>query len=70
MLPVFSVARAGNITEDKANELFSSLKTVYSLDTASLYVGIILAVLGAFGAGFGIKKLSETKSNREIQIEE
>jgi hypothetical protein len=61
MWPVFSVNRAGNLTEETANKYLSELYTAFKIKTAMLIVGIIVFVLGVLGVGFGAFKLRKLK---------
>ena len=66
MLPVFAIYRSGNLTEEKANELFGPLTTALNVKTAFFYVGIVLTVVGLGVVIFGVLRLRRaTKSNVE-----
>lgn len=45
LLPIFSISRGGNLTEDKFHELYDPLVTAFSVKSAIVYVGIALAVV-------------------------
>jgi hypothetical protein len=45
MLPIFSISRGGNLTEDKFHELYDPLVTAFRAKSAIVYVGIALAVV-------------------------
>jgi hypothetical protein len=74
MLPVFSVNRAGNLTEETANKYLSSLYTAFKVKTALLIVGIVVAVAGVIMFGFGVYRLkklkAEAKSDKVSLIDE
>ncbi len=45
LLPIFSISRGGNLTEDKFHELYDPLMTAFTVKGAVVYVGIALAVI-------------------------
>jgi hypothetical protein len=45
MLPIFSISRSGNLTEDKFHDLYDPLVAAFTFKSASLYVGIALSVV-------------------------
>ena len=56
-LPVFSIYRAGNLTEEQANNLFGEMKVAFVFQGVMFYVGIFVAIGGAIGSGVGFHKL-------------
>lgn len=64
MLPVFTVNRAGNMTEETANKYLGPLVTALKVKAAVFVIGIISAVLGTLTMGFGVYKV--TKLNKEL----
>lgn len=52
-LPIFAVYRSGNLTADTAHKLFGTLKSALNAKTALFYIGIVLSLVGAAGAGYG-----------------
>lgn len=56
MLPVFAIFRSGNLTQHKADELFKPLVTALSVKTTLFYIGIVFALVGAVGFGYGLTK--------------
>jgi hypothetical protein len=45
MLPVFSINRAGNLTEDKFHELYDPLVMGLGAKSAVVYIGIAITVI-------------------------
>lgn len=65
MLPVFTIFRSGNITEDKANELLGDLKTALAapnkLIALSLF-GLILTAFCVVGCRMKAKRMEMSES--------
>ena len=67
MLPVFSLFRSGNLTQEKADELFQPLVTALNVKTALFYIGIVAALGGASACGYGFTKKKQIE--KEIKEE-
>lgn len=66
MLPVFAVYRSGNLTEEKANELFGPLTTALNVKTAIFYIGIVLVLIGLGILVLGVLNIRRiNRSNEE-----
>lgn len=66
MLPVFAVYRSGNLTEEKANELFGPLTTALNVKTAIFYIGIVLVLVGLGILVLGVLNIRRiNRSNEE-----
>lgn len=65
MLPVFSIYRSGNLTEEKAHELFDPLTTALNVKTGIFYVGIVLTLIGLGVLVFGILNMRRIKNRNE-----
>jgi tetrahydromethanopterin S-methyltransferase subunit D len=73
LIPVFAIFRSGNLTQKKADELFSELVTANTAKRVFMYLGIVVAALG--GIGFALcfikikmiskRELAENKQNQE-----
>lgn len=49
MLPIFSVWRSGNLTEEKYREIYAPLIMAFAVKSSLIYVGIGLFVLATAG---------------------
>lgn len=70
MMPVFSIYRSGNLTEDQANKLFSPLKTAFSVSSALFYLGIIVGIVGCVVGVHGFTKLQELKNKKKESLQD
>lgn len=72
MMPIFSINRAGNLTEDKFHELYDPLVMGLSAKSAVVYIGIAMAVifLALFVVGtFCLRKLKrERNEGKQSQL--
>lgn len=66
MLPVFSVWRSGNLTEEKYKEIYAPLITALAVQASLKYVGIGLAVLAAAGLAWSTYKKRKVVINNPL----
>ena len=71
MLPVFSLARSGNITESVAEDLLGSLKMGIAVVKWTKIIGIMLVVVSCIVCGYVYyrKKKEEKKLNEHKDSE-
>ena len=65
LIPAFTVNRSGNLTESSAHKLLNPLKTALVAKIVIRWIGVAVAVLGAFLSGFVLFKLNVLKKKRE-----
>ncbi len=66
MLPIFTISRSGNLTEDKFHELYDPLVIGLKLKTVVVYIGIAIVIVFGSMLAFAVYKKKHIKKREKV----